>query len=266
MLRPYDHSHHVLTCKKDYPHLLQLILYGLLFCCALCYQMPLSYAHEPLRVYELDSTNINRTMFTYHEGNVYYGNEREDERIIYKFKQHKLYRVLRIKDKIKENCLYTFDNHRIYRGDSTDSEDCLFTFYKGKIYNGYILTKENVLYTFSEGKIYRGYFDEDTDANVLYTIKDRKIYRGTKTDKKHQLYAFKAKKDDWYRVYYSSSKQAVFTFTRLNSDLIQYPCSRMKYIRMLGLIDFLSLGLIDSPWSMTFFALQMNDAVANCID
>jgi len=215
-----------------------------------------------MRVYELDSTSLSDVLFTYHEGRVYFGSERDDKRILYRFKKNKLYRVIYYNSKRHDNCLYTFTKYRIYRGDSTAPEDCLFTFYNGKIYNGFKLTDTNTLYTFKEGQIFRG--SSDAEEDVLYTIDNHKLYRGAQTKKR--LYAFQAKKGHWYHVFYTNNKQAVFTFTRRSSDAMPYPCSRMKQIRMLGLIDFLSLGLIDSPWSMIYFSLQMNDAVANCID
>jgi len=238
------------------PCVLSVLFFSLFFC-----QVHDVDAHEALRVYELDSSSRYDVIFTYQEGQLFFGNDGDEERVIYRFKKNKLYRVVYVDSKKKENCLYTFTDHRIYRGDSTKEEDCLFTFYQGKIYNSYALKKENILYTFFEGQVYRGYSDEKKD--VLYRFEDRKIFRGSQSD--NRLYYFQAKKDDWYRVYYTSSKQAVFTFTRLTNEHAQYPCSRMKHIRMLGLIDFLPLGLIDSPWSMIYFGLQMNDAVTNCM-
>ncbi|MDQ6961986.1 MAG: hypothetical protein Q9M28_05590 [Mariprofundaceae bacterium] len=252
--------------EQRHTHLFSALYHKTFFFLCLCMvlfsQSHLAHAHQPIRVFEMASSSQHDVLFSYHEGKVFFGAENKTERMIYRFKGNKLYRTLFNGVKFKETCLYTFTKHRLFRGNSTKQEDCLFTFYDGKIYNGYAPTPQNILYRFDGQKIFRGNSNQEKD--ILYTFKKQQIFRGSQT--KNRLYSFQAKKDDWYRVYYTSSKQAVFTMTRLSSESSRYPCSRMKYIRMLGLIDFLSLGLIDSPWSMIYFAMQMNDAVYQCID
>lgn len=236
-------------------------MFSCLLMLLLCQSM-LAHAHQPIRIYEMGSTSESDVLFSYDEGKIFFGSENKAERMIYRFHGNKLYRVLYVNARFKETCLYTFTKHRIYRGDSTERKDCLFTFHNGKIYNSYDTTRDNTLYRFNGTHVFRGHSHKTRD--ILYTFQHQSIFRGVQTTE--PLYRFKAKNGHWHRVYYSGSKQPVFTFTPLSAESTRYPCSRMKYIRMLGLIDFLSLGLIDSPWSMIYFALQMNDAVYQCID
>lgn len=64
--------------------------------------------------------------------------------------------------------VYTFDNNKIYKGNSTMGTDLLFTLYENGIYPGSSTMYSDCLYTIRNGKVFRA--KSETSFDILLSM------------------------------------------------------------------------------------------------